>query len=634
MIFSLSIIACGLAGGGEPINVGPQDAPTALVPGGAAPAITLTPFPTSTPTPGPTIDPDALPTLPPGTEASLVYASTRREGIQLFLLAPDGRQVANVDLPSIDFNVVWPEISPDNSKLAFAGVQGGNAALELGIFVLDINTGLVTQLSEGDGTQPRWSPDSQYLAYTCNSGSDVCAIAADGSIRANLTADSDRIERAPDWAPDGRIVFMSDRNVSQTGRFSEIYIMDSDGTNIDRLTTDATAYNANPSVSPNGTRIAFESDRDTDFAPDIYTIDIDGSNRIRVTNDTRVWNQNPVWSADNLRIYFAANDGIGNIDLFEIPGEGGQARRLTRHIAEDGGTRLGHSTIVTPFSSPFLFGREDTQLEPLDIPAGGNPQPNSILFAANDINCPDCVETGIYRVNPDGTDLVKLPIEGFYPAWSPGHVRIAYIKDGEMFMANADGGDPLQITDASLGIGAMEWGTAGSAIVAECTPYIQYDVCLINSNTGQVRNLTEIVTNDAGIPRPTWIGANILLDNFVITQEGSITRELSGEGKASPNALQLATVNADNELIVTNPDGRVDFTLTTDAATKGFPVWAPNGEQLVYSVAPGDGRTYLWVANVDPEAGAPYQLVQQPISVGPLSTDEEITTFYGYSWAP
>ena len=51
---------------------------------------------------------------------------------------------------------------------------------------------------------------------------------------------------------------MSNREVSDKGRYSEIYVMNPDGTSGTRLTNDEKAYSANPTVSPDGARIVYE----------------------------------------------------------------------------------------------------------------------------------------------------------------------------------------------------------------------------------------------------------------------------------------------------------------------------------------------------------------------------------------
>ncbi len=77
------------------------------------------------------------------------------------------------------------------------------------------------------------------------------------------------------WSPDGtKIAFTSDRD----GNF-EIYVMNADGRNPTRLTSDPATDNF-PAWSPDGTKIAFDSRRDGNF--EIYVMNADGTNPTRL----------------------------------------------------------------------------------------------------------------------------------------------------------------------------------------------------------------------------------------------------------------------------------------------------------------------------------------------------------------
>ena len=87
---------------------------------------------------------------------------------------------------------------------------------------------------------------------------------------------------APAWSPDGtRIAFHF-----RTGKSHEIYVVSPDGTDQTRLTNSPDHYrNAGPAWSPDGTKIAFYSGRNMDDREDvaIYVMNADGSNIVRLT---------------------------------------------------------------------------------------------------------------------------------------------------------------------------------------------------------------------------------------------------------------------------------------------------------------------------------------------------------------
>ncbi len=619
IVLALAALACG--GGGQP-------------PAAATPPLN----PTPTPPPIPSRPPEAAtlvagltPTVPPTIQAGqlgvIVYGSLRDGDYRLYLLSLDGHSVTPVDLGP-DLHAVWPDVSPDGTRIAFASVSNNVTRRPNGIFVAGLDGSDPVQITFGEGEHPKWSPDGTRIAFTCGDGADICVINADGSGRKNLTENSPWVERAPDWTPEGRIVFMSDRDLFEA-RYSEIYMMNADGTGIVRLTNDNAAYNANPSVSPDGTRIAFESDRDIEIGSDIYVIDITGRNLMRVTDDG-VWNQNPVWSPDGTNILYTADPGNGNMDLYAVSPAGGSPAQMTHHPAEDGGLRLGHTWLPTPVQLE-VYERED-DFDLVRPPLGSSRVSNAILFAANNFNCSDCLETGIYWVAFDGANLTRLPLEGAFPAWDPNFQRIAYTHNGELFIANTDGSAPTQITHAMLGLSSVQWDEGGDRIVADCVPYNQHDVCIIDLARGIIQNITQEFTFDTGVPYPHWYGENITVGTQVLAPNGKVINVLPFEGRVSPDGTLLAGI-VDRQVVVANVDGSDPKTITGGTnSTKGFPTWSPAGDLVVYSSAPGDGRLYLEIVRYD--GSNPMRLIQQPIALGPVEVPPMLTTFYGFNWAP
>ena len=167
----------------------------------------------------------------------------------------------------------------------------------------------------------RWSPDGQKIAFTAWSdaptgSSDVYVMNADGSGKERLTSDP-RWEGGVAWSPDGqKIAFTSDVR----GR-SEIHVMNADASEQLRLTSEA--WGGQLAWSPLGNKIAFVSRRDGNA--EIYVMNADGSGLRRLTRNT-VGDRNPVWSPDGRRIAFESD---WQLNVMNADGSG--QRRLTRN---------------------------------------------------------------------------------------------------------------------------------------------------------------------------------------------------------------------------------------------------------------------------------------------------------------
>jgi len=141
-----------------------------------------------------------------------------------------------------------------------------------------------------------WSPDGQFLAYANSTWADIFIISTQDSSTQNITNTGNNFETDPAWSPQGNKIAYS----SGPGGDFDIYIMDPDGSNKERL-TDCPGECAQPSWSPTGESIAYVSGTgETGY--DLYVMEADGSGSRRLVSGGL--NQYPAWSPDDLRIAF------------------------------------------------------------------------------------------------------------------------------------------------------------------------------------------------------------------------------------------------------------------------------------------------------------------------------------------
>lgn len=234
--------------------------------------------------------------------------------------------------------------------------------------------------------------------------------------------DTAEITRIP-----GPILFASYRH----GR-PEIYVMNTDGSNATRLTTNE-VLDLMPGWSPDGQRIVFVSTQSGNY--DIYTMNNSGGDIVRLTNNS-ARDSLPVWSRDGTRIAFVSNRD-GNDEIYVMNADGSDVTRLTDNRWTD----------TDPAWSP-----DSTR----------------IVFSSNRDGNDE-----IYIMNADGTEAVNIsnnPASDTMPAWSPDAARLAFssnreINQYDIFVMNVDGSDVTRLTTHSANDTEPAWSPDNTRLV-------------------------------------------------------------------------------------------------------------------------------------------------------------------------
>jgi hypothetical protein len=193
-----------------------------------------------------------------------------------------------------------PAWSPDGSTIAFATSRDG--AFRIYLMNADGSNQRPLTSTNAPARQPTWAPDGQKIAFvgTAPDGdSEIYVMNADGSNVVRLTQ-SPGDDSDPAWSPDGRkIAFRSDRSGG-----GELYVMNVDGSNVVRLTTTSVDEHR-PAWSPDGSRIVFAAGPCDDYNgcySDLYIMNADGSATSQVTSGGVSFS--PAWSPDGAWIAF------------------------------------------------------------------------------------------------------------------------------------------------------------------------------------------------------------------------------------------------------------------------------------------------------------------------------------------
>ena len=260
---------------------------------------------------------------------------------------------------------------------------------------------------------------------------------------------------------------------------NQIWAINGDGSNPRQLTS--TGVNTQPTFSPDGTKIAFDSNRGGGNFQ-LFVMNADGSGQTQVTN-TNGNVGGSGWSPDGSQI--AVNDdSSGTNQIYKVNVASGTESAGRSRQAGRTRTRTGRPTA-----------------------------PRSSTSAS--ICTSFCGSESVFLMNADGTNqhnLTNAPIFDADPAWSPDGTQIAFVRDlgGQnfnVFTANADGTNQVQLTFAGQRNSFPNWGTQVSAPSGALSGSVDQsivqpvDLTAIGTRTGPSGATTAPLAPPTGRPR-------------------------------------------------------------------------------------------------------------------------------------
>lgn len=209
--------------------------------------------------------------------------------------------------------------------------------------ITDINDANQIYIINGDGSEnikisnisgracgPDWSPDGSKIVFYNHLNDTTWSLFvmnSDGSEVRRLTDMSSVWDGSPRWSPDGRKIIFG-RTYNLQDYHSEIWITNSDGENEHRVNS---ILGNGPDWSKDGEKILFHSAIGS-FS-EIFEVNIDGSNIKQITNlrSEAYW---PKWSPDNLKIVFQSNKD-NDFEIYVINSDGSNVRQLTHNDVDE-----------------------------------------------------------------------------------------------------------------------------------------------------------------------------------------------------------------------------------------------------------------------------------------------------------
>jgi len=413
-----------------------------------------------------TVDDDQPAFSPDGEQ--IAFRSSR-DGGGIFVMGRTGESVKRIT--HMGFHPSW---SPDGTHLAFTSenveLYPQNSVGQSGLWIVNVTTGEVRLLYEGDAVLASWSPHDQRIAYTHRLGNPTQS--AIWTIRVSGGTPKPVInERAtnwnPVWSPNGRyLYFSSDRRGSMNLWRVPIDEASGETRGEPEAITAPAPYLAHPSLSADGKHITFTSALVT---ANIQRLALNPSGAARdepvwVTTGSLRWSnpepspdgtwvamyslvqpeghRMPHWSPDgNWVACFSTRSG--GIELWKIRPDGSDLQQLTEGGAGYLAWAPDGSRIVTVGgveNRAFIFdpNRPWKQQSLEHLPP---PDPPSSRFLVNDwspdgkhlVGAAEAPIGGVLTYSLEFHQYERLTDFGEWPVWLPDSRRVLFVANGKNF---------------------------------------------------------------------------------------------------------------------------------------------------------------------------------------------------------
>lgn len=403
------------------------------------------------------------------------------------------------------------------------------------------------------------------------------------------------VQSTPAMSPDGTMVAYGSERGPKPGRV--IRVARVDGSDERQLTS--SARDQAPSWSPDGRRILFESFRDGNA--EIYVMDANGQNQRRLT-ENQVYDSGASWSPDGKSImWFSANgpgtpeDDYGASDLWTMRADGSGKRRIAR----------------LPGSDTYPSWAPDGRRVVFTSHRHGNGELYLLDLQTSQV-----------------TRLTDHPASDDHARWSPDGRNIAFLswRDGDeaLYVLSPGSNAPVRV-NTGRSAAAPSWSSDGKWILfhsrtdsgteifrvrapqaePERVPSRPVAAQLSNVSSSGARDRQSAWSPDSNflvfvsdrLQGVHWGESALYLLDLRTGRAGRVRRSIEdGRPSWSPDGRYLAFESTDRDesrrIYVSAPDGRSSRNLTPLPGSYGHPAWSPDSTQIAFAGRPASAKSY------------------------------------------
>ena len=404
--------------------------------------------------------------------AELAGVAEDGTALEIFELAT--RQSRRLTLPVEAKGTVDWSWSPDGRLLAYVDAVSRPAQTSR-IWMMRLDDDQAFPVTEdGNNWGPIWSRDGASLYFISNRGGamDLWAREVDserGPVGPAVPITVGIGMRSASFSSDGsKLAYSKGRTVMNVWRVPILRDRPATWADAEPVSSEQ-AYIEEMDVSPDGTELVLNSDRAGNL--DLWVVPLDGGEwRALTTHPGGDWA--PRYSADGKEVVFHSHRD-GKRDLFIVPSEGGVARPLIQSpefelqpTFSPDGKRVAYWNKNS--QDIWVVSTKDGSRGPLIEVAGtslmrmpewspdGNHIAYTIINAIGSTAGSIGYGTEVWKASSMGEDAVRIAAgDGWVPRWSADSSSIYFLRDQNIWMVSADGGDERPMTDLAGKRGLM-----------------------------------------------------------------------------------------------------------------------------------------------------------------------------------